>query len=121
MGGSTNVTSTTQQAGSSQADLPAWAKPYFERNLARAEAEYGKPYEAYTGDRYAATGTDTLKARDMTRDISGQVLLALQTHRIMPPTQQIKQKNWVNIHPHRLLSLHLIQHASSLVPKFSSI
>jgi hypothetical protein len=70
MGGSTNVTSTTQQSGSSQTDLPAWAKPYFERNLAKAEAEYSKPYEAYTGDRYAATGTDTLKARDMTRDIS---------------------------------------------------
>jgi hypothetical protein len=77
MGGSTNVTSTTQQAGSSQTDLPAWAKPYFERNLAKAEAEYSKPYEAYTGDRYAATGTDTLKARDMTRDIAGQGIAGL--------------------------------------------
>ena len=49
MGGSKTVYNTTTQQGSSQADLPAWAKPYFERNLARAEAEYGKPYEAYTG------------------------------------------------------------------------
>ena len=46
MGGSTTYNSTTTQAGSSVADLPAWAKPYFERNLAKAEAEYGKPYEA---------------------------------------------------------------------------
>jgi hypothetical protein len=77
MGGSTKVTNTTQQAGSSQADLPAWAKPYFERNLARAEAEYGKPYEAYTGERFAATGADTLAARDMTRDIAGQGIAGL--------------------------------------------
>ena len=39
-----NNTSTS----SSQTDLPAWAKPYFERNIARAEAEFGKPYEAYS-------------------------------------------------------------------------
>jgi hypothetical protein len=77
MGGSTNVTNKTTQAGSSQTDLPAWAKPYFQRNLAKAEAEYGKPYEAYTGERFAATGADTLAARDMTRDIAGQGISGL--------------------------------------------
>ena len=77
MGGSTNVTNTTETSGSSKTDLPAWAKPYFERNLAKAEAEYNKPYEAYTGERFAATGADTLKARDMTRDIAGQGIAGL--------------------------------------------
>ena len=42
MGGSKTYNNTTTTGGSSQADLPAWAKPYFERNLAKAEAEYGK-------------------------------------------------------------------------------
>ncbi len=70
MGGSKTVYNTTTQQGSSQADLPAWAKPYFERNLARAEAEYGKPYEAYTGDRIAEQSQDTLNAISGTRDLA---------------------------------------------------
>ena len=49
MGGSTTYNSTTTQAGSSVADLPAWAKPYFERNLAKAEAEYGKGLRSLHG------------------------------------------------------------------------
>lgn len=72
MGGSTTYNSTTTQAGSSVADLPAWAKPYFERNLAKAEAEYGKPYEAYTGDRIADQSQDTLDAISGTRDLANR-------------------------------------------------
>ena len=72
MGGSTTYNSTTTQAGSSVADLPAWAKPYFERNLAKAEAEYGKPYEAYTGDRLAGQSQDTLDAISGTRDLANR-------------------------------------------------
>tara|TARA_R110002073_G_scaffold64941_1_gene162497 strand:- start:315 stop:542 length:228 start_codon:yes stop_codon:yes gene_type:complete len=51
MSSSKTYNSTTTNQGSSVADLPAWAKPYFERNLAKAEAEYGKAYNPYTGDR----------------------------------------------------------------------
>lgn len=72
MGGSTTYNSTTTQAGSSNADLPAWAKPYFERNLAKAEAEYGKDYEAYTGDRLAGQSQDTLDAISGTRDLANR-------------------------------------------------
>ena len=72
MGGSTTYNSTTTQAGSSNADLPAWAKPYFERNLAKAEAEYGKDYEAYTGERLAGQSQDTLDAISGTRDLANQ-------------------------------------------------
>ena len=72
MGGSKTVYNTTTQQGSSQADLPAWAKPYFERNLAKAEAEYGKDYEAYTGDRLAGQSQDTLDAISGTRDLANR-------------------------------------------------
>ena len=68
--GSKTYNTTTTNQGSSVSELPAWAKPYFERNLAKAEAEYGKPYEAYTGDRIAGQSQDTLDAISGTRDIA---------------------------------------------------
>jgi hypothetical protein len=46
-GGSSPATEKQTQSGST--DIPAWAKPYFERTLARGETESLKPYEAYTG------------------------------------------------------------------------
>ena len=58
-----------------QADLPAWAKPYFERNLAKAEAEYGKDYQAYSGERFADQSADTLAAIEGTRDLANQVVM----------------------------------------------
>ena len=61
-----NTTSNTENK------LPDWAAPYFERNVAQAEAAYGTPYQEYGGDRLAAPGADTLGARDMVRDIAGQ-------------------------------------------------
>jgi hypothetical protein len=63
-GGTKTTYNTTTNAGSSSADLPAWAKPYFERNIAKAEAEYSKPYEAYTGDRFAATDPNVTASRE---------------------------------------------------------
>ena len=72
MGGSKTYNNTTTQAGSSAADLPAWAKPYFERNLAKAEAEYGSPYEEYTGERFADESADTLAAIEGTRNLANQ-------------------------------------------------
>ena len=68
--GSKTYNTTTTNQGSSTADLPAWAKPYFERNLAKAEAEYGKEYNPYTGDRFAEQSQDTLDAISGTRDIA---------------------------------------------------
>jgi hypothetical protein len=38
-------------------EVPEWAKPYFERTLARGEAESLKPYEAYTGPAPSAVFT----------------------------------------------------------------
>ena len=61
-GGSKTVNNTS--TSSSQTDLPAWAKPYFERNIARAEAEFGKPYDPYSGDRLAATDPNVTASRD---------------------------------------------------------
>jgi len=62
-GGSTTYNTTTTNS-KAQADLPAWAKPFFERNIAKAEAEFSKPYEAYTGDRFAATDPNVTAARN---------------------------------------------------------
>jgi len=70
MGGSKTYNNTTTTGGSSQADLPAWAKPYFERNLAKAEAEYGKDYQAYSGERFADQSADTLAAIEGTRNLA---------------------------------------------------
>ena len=61
---------TTGQT-TTQSDLPDWAKPYFERNIAKAEAEFSKPYEAYTGDRLAATDPNVTKSREMVEGLVG--------------------------------------------------
>jgi hypothetical protein len=46
MGGGSPATSTETQTQSGVTDLPAWAKPYFERTLARGETESLKPYDS---------------------------------------------------------------------------
>jgi hypothetical protein len=63
-GGSKTVYDQTTGQTTTQSDLPEWAKPYFERNIAKAEAEFNKPYEAYTGDRLAATDPNVTASRD---------------------------------------------------------
>ena len=70
-GGTKTVNNTTTTGGSASSDLPAWAKPYFERNIAKAEAEYAKPYEAYTGDRFAATDPNVAASRENMLGITG--------------------------------------------------
>ena len=63
-GGSKTVYDTTNNTSTTSSDLPEWAKPYFERNIAKAEAEFNKQYEAYTGDRLAATDPNVTESRD---------------------------------------------------------
>ena len=63
-GGSKTVYDQTTGQTTTQSDLPDWAKPYFERNIAKAEAEFNKPYEAYTGERLAATDPNVTASRD---------------------------------------------------------
>jgi hypothetical protein len=48
-------------------EVPEWAKPYFERTLARGEAESLKPYEAYTGQRQAKSSDygDITKSQEL--------------------------------------------------------
>ncbi len=62
-----NNTTTTERMN----DLPEWAKPYFERNIARAEAEFGKPYEAYRGERLAATDPNVTAGREGLVNVAG--------------------------------------------------
>lgn len=66
------VYNTTTSEGSSTSDLPEWAKPYFERNIAKAEAEFSKPYEAYRGERIAGPDAATLAARSNVEGMVGQ-------------------------------------------------
>jgi len=68
MTGSKTYNNTT--TSSQENDLPAWAKPYFERNLAKAEAEFGKGFTPYTGERIAGQSGDTLNAIEGTRAIA---------------------------------------------------
>ena len=60
-------------------ELPEWAKPYFERTLARGEAESLKPYEAYSGQRQALSSQygDIGAAQGLTRNIAGSGVAGL--------------------------------------------
>lgn len=71
MCGSKTVNNTTTTSGTASADLPSWAKPYFERNIAKAEAEFGKPYQSYTGDRIADPDAATLQSRQQMEAAAG--------------------------------------------------
>lgn len=77
MCGSKTVNNTTTTNSAATADLPAWAKPYFERNIAKAEAEFGKPYEAYTGNRLAGADAATLQSRQQMEGVAGTGLSGL--------------------------------------------
>lgn len=60
-----NTTSTVTQQ-----NIPKEFFPYFDRLLAQAENEMGKPYQAYEGERLAGTSADTGSAYDLIRDVS---------------------------------------------------
>ena len=77
-GGSTTYNTTKTQSAANN-DLPAWAKPYFERNIAKAEAEFSKPYEAYTGDRLAGTDPLVTGAQDRVLGIADTGVAGLGT------------------------------------------
>ena len=77
-GGSKTVYNTTETQSVANADLPAWAKPYFERNIGRAEAEFSKPYEAYTGQRLAGTDPNVARSREMVEGIAGAGMPGLE-------------------------------------------
>jgi hypothetical protein len=77
-GGSKTVYNTTETQSVANADLPAWAKPYFERNIGRAEAEFSKPYEAYTGQRLAGTDPNVARSREMVEGIAGSGMPGLE-------------------------------------------
>ena len=78
-GGNKTVNNTTTQQSTASADLPAWAKPYFERHIAKAEAEFSKPYEAYTGDRLAGTDPNGTRSREMVEGLVGTGIPGLGT------------------------------------------
>ena len=69
--GSKTVNNTTTSQGTSSADLPEWAKPYFERNIAKAEAEFSKPYQAYSGNRLAGVNPNLATSRTMLGNVVG--------------------------------------------------
>ena len=69
--GSKTVYNTTTSEGTSSADLPEWAKPYFERNIAKAEAEFSKPYQAYSGNRLAGVNPNLATSRTMLGNVVG--------------------------------------------------
>lgn len=69
--GSKTINNTTTSEGTSSADLPEWAKPYFERNIAKAEAEFSKPYQAYSGNRLAGVNPNLATSRTMLGNVVG--------------------------------------------------
>ena len=64
-GGSAQAAPTDQTV--TQTNLPAYAQPYFERLMRRAEAESLQPTETYGGQRLAYFSPDELQSQAMTR------------------------------------------------------
>lgn len=63
--GSSNTTSTVTQQ-----NIPKEFFPYFDRLLAQAENEMGKPYQPYTGERLTGTSGDTAASYGIIRDVA---------------------------------------------------
>lgn len=66
MGKKSAPTQTTSTV--TQTNLPEYAKPYFERMMARAESETNQPYIQYGGPRIAGFSDDQLAAQQGYRD-----------------------------------------------------
>jgi len=77
--GSKTVYNKTESSGTNSSDLPEWAKPYFERNIAKAEAEFSKPFTGYTGERIAGVNPDIAQSRNMVRGTVGSGIPGLDT------------------------------------------
>jgi hypothetical protein len=59
--------------------LPEYAQPYYERLMARGEAESNQPYTAYDGPRVAQFSDDTSAGFDSVRGTAGSGLGALNS------------------------------------------
>lgn len=68
-GGSQPTTSTVNQS-----NLPAYARPYFERLMERAEKASNREYEKYPGQRVAEASGDTNAAYDAARNLHNTYL-----------------------------------------------
>jgi DNA-binding transcriptional regulator YiaG len=66
-GGGSSPSHTTQTVIN---DVPDYAKPYFERNLERAEAVTNQPYAPYQHQRLADFSADSLASHDRVRQIA---------------------------------------------------
>lgn len=64
--------SAPTQQNITQTNIPAYARPYFERMMDRGEALSLADYTPYEGQRLADQSGDTSAAFDMTRNIAGQ-------------------------------------------------
>jgi hypothetical protein len=65
-GGPANTTQTVIN------DVPEYARPYFDRNLQRAEAATNQPYATYGGQRLAQFTPDIMAAHQQVRGIAQQ-------------------------------------------------
>lgn len=70
---------TQQTTSNTTSSLPTYMEPYVTRNLARAEAEASKPYEAYTGERIADTDPNTVAGRQGLLDVAQGGIAGLDT------------------------------------------
>lgn len=68
-GGSQPTTSNVNQS-----NLPAYARPYFERMMKRAEAASNRDYEAYPGQRIAEASGDTEASYQAARNLQNTYL-----------------------------------------------
>lgn len=71
-GGGSAPTHTTQDITQTTSDIPAYAKPYFQRLMDRAEGLSTTDYVPYGGQRIAGQSGDTLAGQDLARGIAGQ-------------------------------------------------
>jgi hypothetical protein len=68
-GGGGAQTSTVNQS-----NLPAYARPYFERIMNRSEAASNRPYEAYPGERIAGASNDMNASYEGARNLQNTYL-----------------------------------------------
>lgn len=62
--------STQTTTSNTTSSLPGYIDPYVQANLAAAQAEASKPYQAYTGDRIADTDPNTIAGRQGLLDVA---------------------------------------------------
>ena len=63
-----------QTSNVNQSNLPAYARPYYERLMKRAEAASNRPYEAYPGQRIAESSDDMNASYEGARNLHNTYL-----------------------------------------------